>query len=137
MQSRQRFATAPVATVEGLAAAQAPRAGERIAGALCLRGTDTLYGRYWGSSELLPGLHFETCYYQGIEYCLRHGLSRFEPGAQGEHKIARGFLPTYVHSHHWVADPRFRDALRLWCAEESAVIAGYATRLAGSSPFKA
>ena len=115
----------------------AERAGERIAGALCLRGTDTLYGRYWGSSELLPGLHFETCYYQGIEYCLRHGLSRFEPGAQGEHKIARGFLPTYVHSHHWVADPRFRDALRLWCAEESAVIAGYATRLAGSSPFKA
>ena len=114
----------------------AMRDGQPIAGALNLIGADTLYGRYWGAREQLPGLHFETCYYQGIEYCLRQGLSRFEPGAQGEHKLARGFLPTFVHSHHWVSDLRFRDALRLWCAEESAVMAGYAARLADSSPFK-
>src|SRR5690606_12257187 len=69
--------------------------GRALAGAICLRGGDTLYGRYWGSSETVPGLHFETCYYQGIEYCLREGLTRFEPGAQGEHKLARGFLPTF------------------------------------------
>jgi predicted N-acyltransferase len=114
----------------------AEREGEPIAGALCLRGRDTLYGRYWGAREQLPGLHFETCYYQGIEYCLHHGLANFEPGAQGEHKLARGFLPALVHSRHWVADPRFREALRAWCAEESAVIAGYAARLQHSSPFK-
>src|SRR5690606_33284647 len=71
------------------------RDGEPVAGALCLRGGDTLFGRYWGAAPgtLVPGLHFETCYYQGIEYCLREGLARFEPGAQGEHKLARGFLP--------------------------------------------
>jgi len=114
----------------------AEREGEPIAGALCLRGRDTLYGRYWGAREQVPGLHFETCYYQGIEYCLRHGLAHFEPGAQGEHKLARGFLPTSVRSRHWVADARFRGALRAWCAEESAVIASYAARLQNSSPFK-
>ena len=78
-----------------------------IAGALCLRGGDTLYGRYWGAARQLPGLHFETCYYQGIDYCLREGLRVFEPGAQGEHKIARGFLPALVRSRHWIADPAF------------------------------
>ena len=82
--------------------------GETIAGALCLRGGDTLYGRYWGATRLVPGLHFETCYYQGIDYCLREGLQRFEPGAQGEHKLARGFLPTLVHSRHWIARAGFR-----------------------------
>ena len=67
-----------------------------------------MYGRYWGATRLVPGLHFETCYYQGIDYCLREGLQRFEPGAQGEHKIARGFLPTLVHSRHWIARAGFR-----------------------------
>ncbi|QSX77563.1 GNAT family N-acetyltransferase [Agrilutibacter solisilvae] len=112
------------------------REGRTIAGALCLRGGDTLYGRYWGATETLPGLHFETCYYQGIEYCLQHGLTRFEPGAQGEHKLARGFLPTLVHSRHWIADPRFRQALRAWCAEESAAVERYARHLAERSPFR-
>jgi predicted N-acyltransferase len=115
----------------------AMRGDRPIAGALCLRGGDTLYGRYWGSSEPLPGLHFETCYYQGIEYCLRHGLTRFEPGAQGEHKLARGFLPALVRSRHWVADAEFREALRAWCAQDTAAITRYAQRLTGNSPFKA
>ena len=108
-----------------------------VAGALCLRGGDTLYGRYWGADATLPGLHFETCYYQGIEYCLEQGLARFEPGAQGEHKLARGFLPTEVRSRHWIADARFRQALGPWCAEEAASVRRYATGLAGHGPFRA
>jgi uncharacterized protein len=110
--------------------------GDAIAGALCLRGTDTLYGRYWGATRTLPGLHFETCYYQGIEYCLREGLRRFEPGAQGEHKIARGFLPELVRSRHWIADPDFSEALARWCGEEREAILRYARGLQAHSPFK-
>ena len=115
----------------------AERGGETIAGALCLRGGDTLFGRYWGASEPLPGLHFETCYYQGIEYCLREGLSVFEPGAQGEHKLARGFLPTLVRSRHWIADPEFAMAIGRWCADETASVQRYAATLAMHSPFRA
>ncbi len=111
--------------------------GATIAGALCLRGGDTLYGRYWGSYQTLPGLHFETCYYQGIEYCLREGLQVFEPGAQGEHKLARGFLPTLVRSRHWLADPQFAAALRPWCDDEVRSVRSYAATLAAHSPFKA
>ena len=107
-----------------------------VAGALCLRGGNTLYGRYWGASETLPGLHFETCYYQGIEYCLREGLTVFEPGAQGEHKLARGFLPAFVRSRHWIADPQFADALRRWCAEETQSVERYAATLTTHSPFR-
>ncbi|WP_407351577.1 GNAT family N-acetyltransferase [Luteimonas sp. R10] len=111
--------------------------GGPVAGALCLRGGDTLYGRYWGATRTVPGLHFETCYYQGIDYCLREGLRRFEPGAQGEHKIARGFLPTLVRSRHWIADPAFAEALRRWCDEEAASVRGYKATLDAHSPFKA
>ncbi len=114
----------------------ADHAGETIAGALCLRGGETLYGRYWGASRTLPGLHFETCYYQGIDYCLREGLRRFEPGAQGEHKIDRGFLPAFVHSRHWIADPGFSRALRRWCDEEAAAVRGFAQELRERSPFR-
>lgn len=110
--------------------------GRPIAGALCLRGGDTLYGRYWGAEQTLPGLHFETCYYQGIDYCLREGLTRFEPGAQGEHKIARGFLPSFVGSRHWIADPGFAEPLAAWCAEEAAAVRGYSSELARHSPFR-
>jgi len=113
----------------------AERDGVPLAGALCLRGGDTLYGRYWGGAAL-PGLHFETCYYQGIEYCLREGLQRFEPGAQGEHKIARGFLPAIVRSRHWIADPGFREPLARWCAQERESVRGYAAGLAAHSPFR-
>ena len=121
----------------GLVLFLADHEGETIAGALCLRGGDTLYGRYWGATRQVPGLHFETCYYQGIDYCLREGLRRFEPGAQGEHKIARGFLPTLVHSRHWIAHPDFEEAIRAWCAEESASVRRYMDALAAHSPFRA
>jgi predicted N-acyltransferase len=121
----------------------AQRDGRSIAGALCLRGDDTLYGRYWGADaeatadgSRVPGLHFETCYYQGIEYCLREGLARFEPGAQGEHKLARGFLPSIVRSRHWIADPDFAAALAPWCVEEARSVRSYAEALAAHSPFR-
>jgi uncharacterized protein len=107
-----------------------------VAGALFLRGGDTLYGRYWGSEETSPGLHFETCYYQGIEYCLRHGLKRFEPGAQGEHKLARGFLPVLTHSRHLLLEPRFAQALAPWCAQERSAVARYRDLLSSHSPFR-
>jgi predicted N-acyltransferase len=130
---RHLAATMPRALVLVLA----ERAGAPIAGALCLRGADTLYGRYWGAGVHLPGLHFETCYYQGIEYCLREGLRRFEPGAQGEHKIARGFLPALVRSRHWIDDPAFAAALQAWCREEAATVQGYADLLSTRTPFRA
>lgn len=121
---------------ESLVIVLAERAGLPIAGALCLRGADTLYGRYWGASERVTSLHFEVCYYQGIEYAIANGLSRFEPGAQGEHKLARGFLPTLVRSRHWLAEPAFREALGRWCSEERRYVVQHARALAQRSPFK-
>lgn len=114
----------------------AERGGRTIAGALLLRSHDTLYGRYWGCSEPWPGLHFEACYYQGIEYCLEHGLARFEPGAQGEHKLARGFLPVATHSLHYLADLRFRRAVADALAREAAWLHGYRETLLAHSPYR-
>jgi predicted N-acyltransferase len=117
----------------------AERSGAPIAGAMCRRGSDTLYGRYWGTAgevARIPGLHFETCYYQGIDYCLREGLIAFEPGAQGEHKLARGFLPALVRSRHWIADPAFSEALGAWCTEETASVLRYKALLDRHSPFR-
>jgi predicted N-acyltransferase len=114
------------------------RRGPRIvAMALLLRSSTTLYGRYWGCFENVPGLHFEACYYQGIEYCLQHGLDTFEPGAQGEHKLARGFLPTRTRSFHWLADTRFRAAVRAALAREAAALEEYRSELLAHSPYAA
>ncbi len=76
-----------------------------------MRSETALYGRYWGCFEDVEFLHFETCYYQGIEYAIKHGLKYFEPGAQGEHKLPRGFMPVFTHSLHYVSHPQFRDAI--------------------------
>lgn len=112
------------------------RRGDRIiAMALLLRSATTLYGRYWGAFENVPGLHFEACYYQGIEYCLRNGLTTFEPGAQGEHKLARGFLPAPTRSFHYLADPRFRAAVRAALAREALALDEYRQELVAHSPF--
>ncbi len=113
----------------------ARRDGTIIAGALFLSSQATLYGRYWGAFEQVPGLHFELCYYQGIEYCLRHGLPRFEPGAQGIHKLARGFLPARTYSCHYIADPGFRAAVRGALAREAVLVAERGRELAAHSPF--
>jgi hypothetical protein len=113
----------------------ARRGAETLAGALFLRSRDTLYGRYWGCREAIPGLHFEVCYYQGIEYCFRHGLIRFEPGAQGEHKLARGFLPVRTRSAHFLADPGLRAALRAALVREQRVIDRYQQALLRHTPY--
>lgn len=111
------------------------RNGRAIAGALMLRSSTTLYGRYWGAREHVEGLHFEACYYQGIDYCLREGLATFEPGAQGEHKVARGFLPVRTYSFHWIADPRFRAAIAEALRREARSLDAYRAEVLAHSPF--
>jgi len=111
------------------------RGTDIVAMALLLRSSATLYGRYWGCRENIPGLHFEACYYQGIEYCLANGLTRFEPGAQGEHKLARGFLPTKTQSFHYLADSRFRAAVREALSHEAIALDAYRCELLEHSPF--
>lgn len=111
------------------------RGDELVAGALMLRSSTTLYGRYWGASEHVEALHFEACYYQGIDYCLREGLSAFEPGAGGEHKVARGFLPVRTRSSHWIADPRFRAAIADALRRESRALDEYRDDVLAHSPY--
>ena len=106
-----------------------------VAMALLIQSDTTLYGRYWGAHVDVPGLHFELCYYQGIEHAIAHGLACFEPGAQGEHKLARGFLPTHTYSRHYLAHPQFRRAVRDALVHETASVRAYAQELRAHSPF--
>lgn len=115
---------------------EALRDEEILAAALCYRGADTLYGRFWGCQEDLPDLHFETCYYQGIEYCIQEGIARFEPGAQGEHKIPRGFLPRPTASVHAVLTPGFARAVQDFCAREAVAMQERCTQLLQHSPYR-
>jgi predicted N-acyltransferase len=110
--------------------------GRPVAGAIMLRGATALYGRHWGCLADYHSLHFETCYYQGIDYAIRHGLGLFEPGAQGEHKISRGFLPTYTWSAHWIGDERFRAAIAHYLEQEQALMVDYHDDLLSGSPFR-
>ena len=112
------------------------RGEQLLAMALCLKDRERLYGRYWGSFEEVPGLHFATCYYEGIDYAIRTGLKWFEPGAQGEHKIARGFLPQRVRSAHYVAHPGFRSAIRTAIADEHRRRGQLAEIYAEHSPYR-
>lgn len=130
------FARLHAAMPDALVLVLAERDGEPVAAALNLRGGDTLYGRYWGSTVFVPGLHFETCYMQAIEYCIAHGLACFEGGAQGEHKMARGLLPTPTWSAHWVADPRFAAAIEDFLQRETSAIEEYMDELEAHAPFK-
>jgi predicted N-acyltransferase len=107
-----------------------------VAGALLYRSDRVLYGRHWGGASEFDSLHFETCYYQGIEYAIEQGLDCFEPGAQGEHKIWRGFLPTLTRSHHWIDDARFRVAIRDFLRQETPAILNYHTNLSEGSPYR-
>ena len=94
------------------------RDGVPVAGALNLIGQDTLYGRYWGATEEVPFLHFELCYYQAIEWAIANGLTSVQAGAQGEHKLARGYEPVITRSAHFIADPGFREAVGKFLEEE-------------------
>ncbi|MEJ2694183.1 MAG: GNAT family N-acetyltransferase [Candidatus Thiodiazotropha sp.] len=107
-----------------------------LAGALLYRSDHVLYGRHWGGVGAFDSLHFETCYYQGIDYAISQGIERFEPGAQGEHKIWRGFLPTLTRSNHWIADRRFRPAIEDFLRRETLGVEGYMKILNSSSPYR-
>ncbi len=115
----------------------AERGGKPIASALNLFSERTLYGRYWGGIAFHSGLHFETCYYQALEFCIARGIQVFEGGAQGEHKLARGFLPVKCHSAHWLKQPQFAKAVEDFLRRESGGMEQYVNELGESSPFKA
>jgi predicted N-acyltransferase len=108
-----------------------------VACALDVHSADRVYGRYWGGTEWHSGLHFETCYYQSIEYCIANGVSVFEGGAQGEHKLARGLTPVVTHSAHWLAHPRFARAVEDFLEREARGIAHYVDELNEHAPFRA
>ncbi len=110
--------------------------GQPIAGALNMIGGDCLYGRYWGASQYRPCLHFELCYYQAIDAAIARGLARVEAGAQGEHKLARGYQPVTTYSAHWIADPGLRRAVGHYLDHEREAIAQINTELALAGPFK-
>ncbi|MDQ1813320.1 GNAT family N-acetyltransferase [Massilia sp. CCM 9210] len=114
----------------------AEREGEPIAASLVIHSADTLFGRYWGELEHVPCLHFETAYYQPLEFCIEHKIAVFEGGAQGEHKMARGFLPTRTWSAHWLAHPAFSDAIERFLERESGGIDDYIDELNERNPFK-
>lgn len=107
-----------------------------IAASLFVRDDTTLYGRYWGCFEEYQFLHFETCYYQGIDYAIAQRLQRFDGGAQGEHKIARGFAPVLTYSNHWIAEPGFRAAIAQFVAQEAEGVVQYAADATALLPFK-
>ncbi|RYY77247.1 MAG: N-acetyltransferase [Gammaproteobacteria bacterium] len=114
----------------------AKRNGHYIAGALYFFNSTTLYGRHWGCVEEVEFLHFELCYYQGIDFCIKNNLQKFEAGAQGEHKIQRGFIPSPVYSNHWIADERFRSAINHNISEESQGNLTYIEEMKEFLPFK-
>jgi predicted N-acyltransferase len=114
----------------------AERAGKPIASSLVIHSADTLFGRYWGELEHVPCLHFEAAYYQPLEFCIEQKIAVFEGGAQGEHKMARGFLPTKTWSAHWLAHPAFSDAIERFLEREKGGIDEYIDELNDRNPFK-
>ncbi|NTZ81830.1 N-acetyltransferase [Burkholderia metallica] len=135
------FRTIGATMPENLLLVIAEADGRPIASALAVyrrgeHGGGTLYGRYWGALEHVPCLHFETAYYQLLEFCIEAGLDTFEGGAQGEHKLARGFLPTVTHSAHWLAHPAFSDAVARFLERETEHIHAYVDELREHDPFR-
>jgi predicted N-acyltransferase len=114
----------------------AKRAGRYIAGAINFIGSHTLYGRHWGAVEHHPFLHFEICYYQAIDFAIQNKLARVEAGAQGEHKLARGYMPVTTYSAHYIADPALRRAIADYLKRERAYVAAAGSELAAMGPFR-
>jgi len=110
--------------------------GRPVAAAIFLWSQTALFGRYWGALDDFHSLHFEACYHQGIEFCIEHGLQRFEPGTQGEHKVMRGFTPASTWSAHYIADERFRDAIATFLAREGIAVDAYAEQISAHSPYR-
>ncbi len=132
-----RFLAAVARAQPGVVLVQlAERAGVAVATAIFFQGGGTLYGRYWGSAAPEDSLHFEACYYRGIEHCIAAGLESFDPGTQGEHKLARGFEPTLTQSAHWLAHGGFRVAIARYLERERAAVAEYVAAAAQHLPFQ-
>ncbi len=134
--TRQFFDIAHEVMADDMLLVLAERDGYPVAGALNFIGRQTLFGRYWGCIEHHPFLHFELCYYQAIEQAIAMGLKRVEAGAQGEHKLARGYLPTQTHSLHWIGDPGFADAVKRYLQAERAAVEEEIEILTDYGPFK-
>ena len=134
--NREFFAEIARTMPESLVIILARYGGRPIATAICFRSHDTLYGRYWGSLADFHSLHFEACYYQGIDYCIREGLNLFEPGTQGEHKLSRGFSPTATWSSHWIANPGFARAIERFLDREHDHVNAYMRELATHTPYR-
>ena len=134
--TRECFSLLGESMANELLLVMAKRDGEYIAGALNVIGADTLYGRYWGAAETHDFLHFEVCYYQAIDYAIEHGLARVEAGAQGGHKLARGYLPVETYSAHYIADPRLARAVSDYLARERQAVTEEAALLAEETPYR-
>jgi predicted N-acyltransferase len=114
----------------------AEKDGQRMACSLIGLANQVAYGRYWGALERVDCLHFEACYYQPLQWCMAHGVNRFEGGAQGEHKMARALMPVSTHSAHWLADPRFANAVEQFLEREGSGVDNYLAHLDERNPFK-
>ncbi|WP_443212762.1 GNAT family N-acetyltransferase [Rhodovulum sp. PH10] len=134
--TRAFFSLVGESLAENILLVMAKRNGRYVAGALNFIGGDTLFGRHWGAVENHPFLHFELCYYQAIEFAIERRLARVEAGAQGEHKLARGYLPNTTWSAHWIADPALRHAIADYLEQERAYIDEAGRELAAASPFR-
>jgi uncharacterized protein len=134
--SREFFARIHADAPDSMLLVIAEAHGQRLACALNMIGGDIMYGRYWGTREFISGLHFETCYMQGIAYCIEHKLARFEGGAQGVHKMSRGMLPTPTWSAHWIADQRFAHAISEFLDAETEAMDQHIEELEAHTPFR-
>ncbi|MEM8643946.1 MAG: GNAT family N-acetyltransferase [Pseudomonadota bacterium] len=134
--TREAFSLLGQTMANQLLLVMAKRGADYIAGALNVIGADTLYGRYWGAVETQDFLHFEVCYYQAIDYAIAHGLARVEAGAQGGHKLARGYLPTETYSAHYIADPQLRRPVADYLQRERLAVTEESALLKAESPYK-
>jgi predicted N-acyltransferase len=134
--TRAFFRLLPSALGESLMIKRARRDGETVAASVFYWNRDALYGRYWGTRDNYHSLHFELCYHQGIDFCIERGISRFEPGTQGEHKVSRGFVPARTSSRHWIVEARFRAAIGDYLEREGAHVENYADEIGRHVPYR-
>jgi uncharacterized protein len=134
--TREFFRAIPLALGEQFMLKVAWHSGLPVAVAVFFWHQEALFGRYWGAADDYHSLHFETCYHQGVEFCIERGIHRFEPGTQGEHKVSRGFEPALTHSAHWIADERFRGAIADYVEREAEQVDAYAEAVRAHVPYR-
>ena len=134
--TRAFFRHLPAALGDRFMVKRARSGNDTVAAAVFFWSQEALYGRYWGAAEQHHSLHFETCYHQGIDFCIERGIGRFEPGTQGEHKVSRGFVPSNTWSMHWIVDARFREAIGDYLRREGAHVDRYAREIEAHVPYR-